>query len=905
VLPLSQLVRLDKYRRGDPWRRRFCHGPNPPPQVRLFLRPPQWTREGVARYDANGNGRLEPEERLYNDYGDLTELHTYQSGTNWSSASWPGAGQTARLTRWTYDAATGLVLGKFDDVGRGYTNMYHWTRTLWRRHWARGVVVTNSFNVFGELLAKEYSDGTPSVRLGDYNAVGQPASVTDGFGTANFAYDEDGHLLRVEYGWDSPFSGLSLTNRIDPVYGRDRVVVDGQFENPYQFTTEYVFDTATGRLSEARTWHSTGAGTSVTNSVSYQYLADSDLVERLTAKTGGSTVMTASKIWDYGYRLRRTSTGLGSSGPALWSFEYEYDTVDRRVRAKLADHSAWNYQYDDRNQVVSGKRVWWDTTPVAGQQFEYAYDQIGNRTATKVGGDTNGMNLRLANYTNNMLDQITGRAVPGYADVIGAATATATNVSVNGQPVDCRRVEYYWKQLAVSNGTGPRWQGVTNSATLSNQTATVSGDLLVPPAGQTFAYDADGNLTNDTVWAYSWHGENRLKSMEVLASAAASGVPRVRLEFGYDWQGRRVSKAVLTNWNGSIYQTTNLTRFLYDGWRPVAELAGDNALVRSYAWGLDLSGTIEDAGGIGGLVEILDYSTWPPGRHFTVFDGNGNIVALVQSDGTVSARYEYGPFGEPIRETGTFARSNPFRWSTKYWDPESDLVYYGYRYYSPSLGRWISRDPIEEDAGLSVYGYARNSTVSSYDPLGLANFSWDSQGFHIRDRGLTYMPVFNDNGTWDVMPKPGHERNFDRVRARASLDKIMGDHNLFQRMKNAHTFGGVENGGGQRAWKFFGKGEMFDINNGDTKMQSVIRRQGRNMWRAMRHARKVMGAAAVLGAMSSSLQAADIAESYARHRQQGDVAMADLDAIDLAVVIADLTGNYYMGYLALDIMLEP
>jgi len=277
----------------------------------------------------------------------------------------------------------------------------------------------------------------------------------------------------------------------------------------------------------------------------------------------------------------------------------------------------------------------------------------------------------------------------------------------------------------------------------------------------------------------------------------------------------------------------------------------------------------------------------------------------VQSDGTVSARYEYGPFGEPIRETGTFARSNPFRWSTKYWDPESDLVYYGYRYYSPSLGRWISRDPIEEDAGLSVYGYARNSTVSSYDPLGLANFSWDSQGFHIRDRGLTYMPVFNDNGTWDVMPKPGHERNFDRVRARASLDKIMGDHNLFQRMKNAHTFGGVENGGGQRAWKFFGKGEMFDINNGDTKMQSVIRRQGRNMWRAMRHARKVMGAAAVLGAMSSSLQAADIAESYARHRQQGDVAMADLDAIDLAVVIADLTGNYYMGYLALDIMLEP
>ncbi|MGC8990795.1 MAG: hypothetical protein ACP5MD_11790, partial [Verrucomicrobiia bacterium] len=61
-----------------------------------------------------------------------------------------------RQTRSTYDPATGLVLGKFDDAGRGYTNMYHWTRTLWRRHWARGVVVTNSVNVFGELLAKNY-----------------------------------------------------------------------------------------------------------------------------------------------------------------------------------------------------------------------------------------------------------------------------------------------------------------------------------------------------------------------------------------------------------------------------------------------------------------------------------------------------------------------------------------------------------------------------------------------------------------------------------------------------------------------------------------------------------------------------------------------------------------------------
>lgn len=660
-----------------------------------------------------------PEERLYNGYGDQTGLRTYQRGSNWSSASWPGAGEDPDVTTWTYDAATGLVLGKFDDVGRGYTNMYHATRTLWRRHWARGVVVTNSFNVFGEPMAKEYSDGTASVTFGDYYPLGQPSSITDAFGTVSFSYDEDGDLLATTYGWDSPFVGLALTNRLDPLYGRDRVVLDAQWPNPYQMATAYGFSTNTGRLQDVRTWYSDQSGTTVTNVTSYAYLANSDLVQTLTTKSNATTVLTTSKTWGFGYRLLSLQAVLGTAGAVVSCWAYDYDVADRRTRATWADGSVWNFQYDDRDELVSGKRVWGDASPVAGQQFEYAFDAIGNRTLTKAGGDTNGANLRLANYTNNTLNQLAGRGVPGSVDVMGAATATATNVSVNSQPADARRVEYYWKQLAVSNSGGPRWQAVTNTATLSNQTATVTGSVLVPPAGQTFGYDADGNLTNDLVWAYRWDGENRLRALEVLPSAASNGLPRVRLEFGYDWQGRRLSKAVLTNWNGSVYSTTNLTRFLYDEWRPVAELTEANALIRSYAWGLDLSGTLDGAGGIGGLLELLDYSTGPPSRHFPCYDGNGNVAALVKSDGTVSARYEYGPFGEPIRVTGPNARTNPFRWSTKYWDQESELSYYGHRYCSPALGRWISRDPIEEDAGISLYAFVKNLPVSAVDSLGM------------------------------------------------------------------------------------------------------------------------------------------------------------------------------------------
>jgi uncharacterized delta-60 repeat protein len=58
----------------------------------------------------------------------------------------------------------------------------------------------------------------------------------------------------------------------------------------------------------------------------------------------------------------------------------------RRVRATLADGSAWSYDYNDRNELVSAKRVWADHAPVAGQQFEFGYDPIGNRTSARSGG---------------------------------------------------------------------------------------------------------------------------------------------------------------------------------------------------------------------------------------------------------------------------------------------------------------------------------------------------------------------------------------------------------------------------------------------------------------------------------------------------------------------------------------
>jgi RHS repeat-associated protein len=105
--------------------------------------------------------------------------------------------------------------------------------------------------------------------------------------------------------------------------------------------------------------------------------------------------------------------------------------------------------------------------------------------------------------------------------------------------------------------------------------------------------------------------------------------------------------------------------------------------------------------------------------HAAAHDGNGNVMALLNlTSGTETARYEYGPFGETARITGTFAKDNSFRFSTKYQDAESDLYYYGYRYYNATTGRWPNRDPLEEKGGVNLYEFVRNNPISMVDPDG-------------------------------------------------------------------------------------------------------------------------------------------------------------------------------------------
>ena len=254
------------------------------------------------------------------------------------------------------------------------------------------------------------------------------------------------------------------------------------------------------------------------------------------------------------------------------------------------------------------------------------------------------------------------------------------------------------------------------TATVTNRQA---GTHFVARTPETFGYDSDGNLTNDGRFAYFWDAENRLIAAEELTAPSVRG--RVRVEYRYDSQSRRFRKLVYTR-NADLWSLTSDIFFLYDGWNLIREERRPDAKSRTmnyaYTWGLDLSGSAQGAGGIGGLLAASYGHTSAVASVFYTFDGNGNVSDLIADNGTSAAHYEYDPFGSTLVATGPLARENMFRFSTKYTEEETGLVYYGYRYYAPIVGRFLCFDPSEIEEG-NLYRFVVNSPVEMFDAFGL------------------------------------------------------------------------------------------------------------------------------------------------------------------------------------------
>lgn len=127
---------------------------------------------------------------------------------------------------------------------------------------------------------------------------------------------------------------------------------------------------------------------------------------------------------------------------------------------------------------------------------------------------------------------------------------------------------------------------------------------------------------------------------------------------------------------------------------------------------------MEGAGGVSGLLAVARQGS----VYYPCMDGNGNVGGLYAASGPQAgklvARYDYDPFGRRITNTGPEVELCPFGFSTKYTDSETGQAYYGYRYYSSELGRWVSRDPIGERGGINLLSIG-SDLINAHDNLGL------------------------------------------------------------------------------------------------------------------------------------------------------------------------------------------
>ena len=150
-------------------------------------------------------------------------------------------------------------------------------------------------------------------------------------------------------------------------------------------------------------------------------------------------------------------------------------------------------------------------------------------------------------------------------------------------------------------------------------------------------------------------------------------------------------------------------------------------------WDKDLSGTIGGAGGVGGLLYLsISNSSTPNSSTRQLYvpwcDACGNVTGYWDAEGHVVAEYKYDAFGKLVASSGPMAEVFSIRYSTKYFDPETGLYYYGYRFYSPELKRWITRDPIGENGGVNLYAMCENSPIDAFDEIGLWTATSESAG---------------------------------------------------------------------------------------------------------------------------------------------------------------------------------
>lgn len=237
-----------------------------------------------------------------------------------------------------------------------------------------------------------------------------------------------------------------------------------------------------------------------------------------------------------------------------------------------------------------------------------------------------------------------------------------------------------------------------------------------------YVYDLNGNIRTNGTRVFDYDDENEM--IRVTSTNAW------KKEYVYDGKMRlRMRKEF--SWNGSGWTETNEIHYIWDNNVIVQTRDQNNLPVLTFTRGNDLSGSLQGAGGIGGLLAMSENSRMLVGdssaHSYYHADGNGNVTMLINNYQNPVTKYAYDPFGNPLNESGSKAFLNPMWFSSQVYDSDTGFLHYKYRIYIPELDRWPNRDPLEEWGGLNLYEFCVNNPLYYFDPLGMSwwnPFSW-------------------------------------------------------------------------------------------------------------------------------------------------------------------------------------
>jgi RHS repeat-associated protein len=619
-----------------------------------------------------------------------------------------------QTTAWNYDEY-GLTTNKVDAANNvifryKYDQNWHLTN---RWSAAKGDTFYR-WDKVGNLTNVDYPGSTMDIAL-SYDPLDRLTNIVDAIGTNKFTYDDAFHLLTDDGPWNDDTVRYAY-------YGRQRnsmsIQADGAAGSPsyMPYWIQYYNYDRYRRLSTV---------SSMAGCFGYTYsqmAAVSDRVVNLALPCDAQTLFITNRF-DELARLTNTALYLpGGSSPAN-QHAYALNDGDQRTRQIFTAGNYMDYSYDGIGQLTNalGKESGGVNSRLQ-EQFKYTYDKAWNLS--------NRVQNALTSYFNvNNLNELTTETNGGTLTVAGALSSTASSVSVSGTGLSPGSATLYNDNTWVRSGAAFQNGVNTYTANATDPGANSASDAVTAnfPGTNFFSYDLNGNLTSDGLRYFEYDYENQLSAVTV-----SNGW---RSEFRYDgFSRRRVTKEY--TWNAGAWVATNEVHFIYDGPLVVQERWYSNAVISdpspgvTYTRGNDLSGTLQAAGGIGGLLarsqttKLLvtgGFTNWlPPISHaYYHSDGNGNITALANLSGKLAAHYTYDPFGNILAKSGALADVNVYRFSSKEYHPNSGLVYYLYRFYDSYLQKWVNRDPAGEDAGINLFSFVNNAATLLFDAFGL------------------------------------------------------------------------------------------------------------------------------------------------------------------------------------------